>query len=744
MKIEPRIADTSGARLRGDVTESDHDLLTLRVLLTRLWRGRWTVVGTVALFALVAGLAVSRMQDRYRASASVMFGNPKANIVDLKDILTDPIVSKDTLQNEIEVLRSTSLLQRVASDLDLAADPEFNPDLDAAGPGLLGRLGAALPAGLRPAAPEPPADPARRTRLVVIERILQRLTLTPVTGTRVIEISLASRSPETSAAIVNAIADQYIVDQLSAKMQTTRSAIEWLTTRVDEARGQVRAAEDAVEQVRADLAEEAGQGLDITRQQLLALNAALSEAQGRTAETTARYRRLDAALKDGTDMATVPEFRQSGRIVEYRDQETALLARLDTLSPQHPEARQIRSDLAALRASIQVEARDIVAAIGIDLQAARANEASLTESVRDLETKALDQSREGLRLRQLERDADANRLIYETMLNRLKEASEQVGLQEVNARVLSPAEPPLDPESSRKKLIVAMAAALGSLAGVGLVFLSEQLSNTFRAAQQVEALTGRPVLASVPRVGSRRSRPDLVRQMREKPNAAFAESIRSLRTHLLFCHADRSPRVVMFTSSAPQEGKSTTAMLTALTSRQMGKTTILVDCDLRRPSVVPIPGADRDAPGLLAVLDRTAALHEAIQVDPGSGLHLLMSGRMADRGCPNAADALASPGFGELIRDLERHYDLIVLDAPPTLVLADARILSALCDAVVYALRWDSTPREAVLEGLRELDSVDAPIAGIVITMVNESRAAKYGFDGSAYVRRRFRTYYRE
>jgi succinoglycan biosynthesis transport protein ExoP len=736
MKLDPRIGDLASRPAAGP--DGPAQLQTLRDLLTRIWRGRATIALATLLFAALAVLAASRMPDHYRAAASVMFAAQELNIVDLGAILTDPAFSNDTLQNEIEVLRSTSLLQRVADQLGLAENPELNPDL--AAPGTFARLRATLPFMVDPE-PLSEADAARRSRLVVLDRLLERLVLTPIEGTRVIEIAFTSLSPETSAAIVNAIAEQYLVDQLVARAETTRSAIDWLSVRVDEARVQVRAAEDAVERLRAELAEEAGQGLEITRQQLVALTAALSEAQRRTTATEDRHARLEAALRDGLDVATVPEFREAPRIAAYRAEEDALAARLDGLSRNHPAARQARADLAALRDSIRREAEDIVAAVGIDLQAARANETSLTVAVRALESKSLGQSREEIRLRQLERDADASRLIHETMLKRLKEASEQVDLQEANARVLSPADPPLGPESSRKQLVVAMAATLGAIAGTGLVFLLDHLSTTFRTAQDAAQATRLPVLASVPAVGSRAGRGDLVRLLRERPSSRLAESIRNLRTSLLFANLDRPPRVVLFTSSLPEEGKSTTAMLLALTSRQMGRSTIIVDCDLRQPAAGLTLGADHVRFGLLSILEGSATLEEAIHVDPDSGLHVLGSGRAGAPTLTSPADLLASGRFAELVRVLEDRYDLVILDAPPALVLADARILSSLCDAVVYAVRWDSTPRDAVLDGLAELAAIDAPVAGLVLTMLNESRAARYASAGYGTYRRRFGRY---
>ena len=729
MKLDHRLAEQA-ARRRPARTDDDDELLSLRDLLAKLWSGRWIVLGTMTLLVALAALGVSRMPDQYLATASVMFGTQKANVVDLEDILADPVFSKDTLQNEVQVLRSTSLLERVISELKLQDRPEFNPTL---------RPGSRL-AWLRRSASSDPAGSARKTRQLVVEELRRRLTLTPIEGTRVIEIGFLAPDPETAASVVNTIADQYIVDQLVAKTQATRSAIDWLTSRVAEARQQVRDAEGAVESLRAELAGEAGQGIGITEQQLGALNGALSAARSRTSEVEARHDRLQAALAPGGDMAGVSEFRASGLILTYRAEEADLAERLRSISPNHPAVPQLRAELADLRAKIRAEAESIAAASGSDLEAARAQEASLAASVHALETKALGQSREQIKLRQLDREAEASRLIYETMLNRLKETSEQVELQAADARILSPADAPLTPESERKQLILALAAAFGLLGGVGLVFLRDQLDASFRSPKQIEALTGYTVLATIPGIRRRRrGRPDAVRQLRERPSSSLAESVRNLRTSLLYASGAHPPTVLLFTSSVPGEGKTTTAMLTALTGCQMGKSAIIVDCDLhQRAARQP----EAHGPGLRAVLDGSASLADAIHADPDTGLHFLAARPVAGAPYASPADILASEGFAALIRRLAEHYDLVVLDAPPALVVTDARILSAISDSVVYAVRWGRTPRGAVLEGLKELRSVDAPIAGIVLTMIDEARAARHAVDGYVYYRGRFRDYY--
>ena len=188
-------------------------------------------------------------------------------------------------------------------------------------------------------------------------------------------------------------------------------------------------------------------------------------------------------------------------------------------------------------------------------------------------------------------------------------------------------------------MLVALAGTFGALAGVGITFMLDKLNNTFRNAPHIEELTGETVLATIPAIGSKTQRRDVVRSFLEKPSSSLAEAIRNLRTSILLSNVDNPPKVVMFTSSVPGEGKSTTAFLTAITSRQMGKSAIIVDCDLRLPSAAQLVKSEHDKPGLLSVLEGAATFQDALYEDPNTGLHVLMSRPGERKAQVNAADS---------------------------------------------------------------------------------------------------------
>jgi polysaccharide biosynthesis transport protein len=760
MKQDPR-PEGYPLLLQGDsrlVADDEDDGIDLRAIARKIWRGKWIIAVTTLLAWLLGFLIVSQYEPVYRASAKVMFNLQQTNIVDVEALVVSSGVNENTLQNQIEILRSNALLERVVDKLSLERNPEFNPLIREPEETLVDRLRAlvAVPPEVTdflqnlgvlspPPPPAPEPDPAVRAELerrLVMANLAGRLGLAPVPGTRVIQISVTASDPRTAATVVNAVAEQYIVDQLDAKLEATRTATTWLAERVEELRVRTQAAEEAVEAVRAELSEEAGQGIEITQQQLQAASGALTVARNETRAAQATFERLSGALARGEDLGAVPEFRNSEVNAAFRAEIAQLELEMGRFAEGNPRRQAIERRLDEIRGQLLVDAGQILEASRSDLEVKRQREAALAAEVRALETKALDQSKSQVELRQLEREAQASRTLYENFLGRLEETTAQQDLETADARILTAAEPPLGPLAQSRQRTMLMAVLLGVMSGVGIIFLLDKLNNTFRSPAQLEDMTGQPVLGTVPTIGRRFRKADVLRHFKENPRSSLAESIRSLRTSILFSNVDTPPKVVMFTSSVPGEGKSTTSLLVATTSRQMGKSAIIVDCDLRLPALAKLLRADDESPGLLSVIEGTATLQEALFKDPATGLDVLMTKPSEPRSILNAADILASNRFRDLIAQLRQTYDLVILDTPPTLVVADARILSRHADAVVYIVRWDKTPRGAVQEGLKEMRTVKAPVVGSVLTMVNEERAMKYAYDGYAYYKGRYKDYY--
>lgn len=739
------------------VIEPEESGFDLRALIAKVWRGKWIVAVCVVVALCLGFLAVSQMKPVYRASAMVLFEGQQANITDIEDVV---VSSYPSLENQMQILRSTNLLGRVVDRLNLTQNASFNPRLRPQERTIVDRLRSLFDwrtyvssqlladLGIVDAPPPPPTTDAERTagdRRWMINILQGGLFLEPVGDSLVLRVGFESHDPRLAALIANTVAQEYIQDQLQAKLETTRQASVWLSARIDDLRGRVETAELAVEQVRAQLVDEAGQTAAITRQQLEALNGALATVRAERVNTEALYNELSAALQDrNADLGTISAFRESPVISSMRQQESDLLgqnATLEAFARNSPGRARLIADIARVQRLIREEAERIVTALDRNIEVARTREAALSEEISALEDTEEQQRKGEIELRQLEREAQASRVVYESFLGRLEETSQQESLQTADARILSPAEPGGAVGTAKNRTLM-MSVILGIGAGVGIIFLLDRLNNTFRGVDELERATGLPVLATLPSVGNDAERAEVVEELRTRPNGQLAEAVRNLRTSIMFSSGGDAPRVVIFTSSVPREGKSTTSLLMALTSQQMGRSAIIVDCDLRLHALSTLVGQNEGRPGLLAVIDGEATVEEALYTDPDTGLKILTARPNELAQGRSAADIVASQSFANLVTLLTKSYDLVMLDTPPSLVVTDTRVISRLADAVVFAVRWDSTPRGAVLEGLKEMTSVNAPMAGLVMTMVDSERVASYAYEGYGYYRSRYLHYY--
>ncbi|MFK7941975.1 MAG: GumC family protein, partial [Paracoccaceae bacterium] len=585
----------------------------------------------------------------------------------------------------------------------------------------------AMSGWLSPPEPPPPQDAeetATATHLAVTAAVRSRLMARKVPGSDVIALDITADDPVKSALIANTLAELYIVGQLETKFEATRRASSWLSDRLTALKDRVETSEAAVQayKTKASILRVDADG-NVGLQQLADLNTELISARAARAEAEARFAQVEQRLANG-GIGAAAKIVSSPLVLTLRTQLSELARREAELSTRygdkHPSMINLRAEVADVRDAVSGEVGKIVETLRNDVAVARVRQETLEAGVADLERKSQRLSRSAVQLRQLEREATAERVIYENFLNRFRQTSEQEALETPDARLLSRATAPLNASHPRKRKAIGIAGAAGLALGLGLVALLESLSNTFRATAEISQRTGLPVLASLPHAGRRRRR-RLLDYIREKPNSALAEAVRKLRTALFLSNLDAPPRVVAITSSVPGEGKSTTALLLAHMSQQMNKSAIVVDCDIRRPTLCKTMALDT-GPGLIGVLDGSAQLEDALRKDPESGLDLLPTVEPV----PQAADILSSARFASLIAELRTRYELVVLDTPPILLVSDAAAVGKLADTLVYAVRWDHTPREAASQGLDLLGGLGIRIAGCVATLVSRREEARY------------------
>ncbi|QIE56183.1 AAA family ATPase [Pikeienuella piscinae] len=744
-----------------NTTES---ILDLRKIALIIWRGRLLILLFIIFGLGVGAYHVSRQEPVYLAKTSILFEPERLQIVAISNVLAEPDAGRG-LGNQIEILNSTTLLGKVVERLGLAevesAELEAPAPDDDSAPAdefslsrytddLLAQWG--LPAsaelidglvvrlGLResPSETDSLSDEDRKSNAVraAISKLRANLQISHIGGSRVIEVVYGAPDPQQAALVANTISDEYISFQQMTKNQDVVAVIEMVNRSIEDQRRRVARSEEALEAARLDLAARHAQSSEMLTIQLSASNQALADIRLRLADSQARYERAAAALEAGDDLWSVTEFRDSDLItgfrihdIEIRDeiaQDRAISG--DNISPSRARNIALRKQI---NASIREEAEYIVAALDFEVTSLKKREAQLEEMIRELEVMSIERTADELSTSRLEREVQANQTLLQTFVARQKEITEQANMQSADARILSRADPPSSPDREASTRLLLASGGAGLFLGALVLLLRERLDNSVRDPRELAEITRLPILASIPMVGKRRNLPKLAQEFLSQPKSLLAESIRNLRTGILYSDPARQPKVVMFTSSVPGESKSATSFLISLASQRTGRSTILVSCDLRDErnariySKFPsVSGSERRA-GLAAYMRRECALEEALAIEPKSGLHVLaLSEQESFHESP--ADILSSQRFKEVMGILRDKYDLVILDTPPALAVTDARLLASMADTIIYLVRWNGTSKNAVREGLRELQSMDAHLAGCVFTLVSQSKAKKY------------------
>jgi len=335
--------------------------------------------------------------------------------------------------------------------------------------------------------------------------------------------------------------------------------------------------------------------------------------------------------------------------------------------------------------------------------------------------------RKEVRLRELQRQVDSDRQLYDIFLKRMKESSQAVDYKKANARVLDAARMPSAPFKPNKPRFILLALIGGLFIGVLLAFLNESLDRTIKTSDDVEQKLGQANLGLLPMIKKKKG-DGFVFPILDPQYNGFAESVRTIRTGLVLSGLDNPHKIILVTSSVPGEGKTTVASNLAVAMAQVEKT-LLVGADMRRPSLTRACGLSPDLPGLSEVVAGEANFKDIIQIDEATGLHILPGGMIP----PNPLELLSSDRFAKTLAVLEKFYDRIVIDSPPVQAVSDALVLSKYAKAVVYVVEADKTHEQIVRNGLKRLMQHDAPIAGIVLNKVDITKAEKYGYEYGGY-----------
>lgn len=719
-------------RAIGDVEDpSPQTLSTFVGLVRRQLRSMLTIVLGCLIVAL---LYLFTAAPHYSSTASIVIDTRKVQLFQSQSAFGDVAVDSATVETQVEILKSENISLTVIRDLHLIDDPEF-----AGSSG--GLLGAVVGSISELFSGSYVASEYELTR-GALQRFASNRTVKRVGLSYVMEISFTSQDPQKAARIANAIADAYIVDQLEAKYQATRRASVWLQDRIRELRTQASTAQRTVVDFKtANNIVDTGKGL-MNQQQLTEVNTQLISAHTATAEAKARLDRMNDMLKQQIPDASVADALRNETIVKLRGQYVDMASKEAIWSAKygsdHLAAVNLRKQMAEIKRNITEELKRIQGSYKSDYDIALTREEATKSSLNSLVSESQLTNQAQIQLRELESNAQSYQAMYDNFLQRYMESVQQQSFPITEARVISVATTPLV-KSSPKTLIVLAAALLGGLIlSLGAAIARELTDKVFRTAGQVEASLGANCIAILPALGDQTGQsilsgkfskkaeylqPNLLRYVVENPLSRFAEAVRSVKVAVDLNSIVRENRVLAITSTLPDEGKSTLSTNLAQLMAHGGSRVILVDSDLRNPSLSRSLVPDAKC-GLVDVVAQKMRLEDVLIVDPETRLSILPAG--ATSKLLHTNEILASKGMRDLVALLRSKFDYVVLDMPPMAPVVDVRVTASYVDSYVFVVEWAKTNVDVIMHNLRGAPVIQEKLLGVVLNKADINVLARY------------------
>ena len=710
--------------------EAEGEALNLRELWQVIVKRRWTIIIFTLIVVTAVVTATFLMIPIYRASLTLQIDREDIKIIQIGELAPKEEGgfwgSQDYYQTQFELLKSRNLALRVVNQLGLADLPPPPP------PSVLAEFKTWLRGWLpKTSEAKDPAKPLSESDRVegVVSGFLGGLTVEPVRGSRLVKLYYDSPNPQQAATILNTLVKSYINISMERRFDASTYARNFLQERLQQVKVKLEDSErELVKFARQEQIISIDEKQNTVSQNLAATSGALIEAEKKRIFAEAAYRQVIGARGQGLsqilDSKIIQTLKETKTKLEAQYQEN-----LSIYKPAYPTMVQLRNQINQVDALINQEINNIRAAVTASYEVARTEESLLRSRLEQLKQDVLSLQDRSIQLNILRREVDTNRQLYDGLLQRFKEVGVAAGIGTNNISVVDEAKVPRWPYKPNLRSNALLALVLGLVGGFGLAFLFEHLDDTFRRPEELEKLLGLPVLGVVPKTLLARgdSRP-MALAGHDDPRSAFAEAYRSVRTALQFSTASGVPRLLTVTSAMSGEGKTTTALSLAIQFAQAGKRTLLIEADLRKPSLHRMLNLDNQV-GLTNYL----AGGEAQPVDIAKPTHItnlfaVPSGPLP----PNPAELLSSARMVELLSLAAGKFDQVIVDSPPLLGLADALIIGNLCEGTLLTVEMGSTPRGYVLGALKRLRGSRVHVLGAILTKL-EARAGAYGYYRSYY-----------
>ena len=665
--------------------------------------------------ALAIGAALTLlMTPIYTATATLQIDRESARVVTTEDVTPreNMAMGEEFFQTQYGLLRSRSLAERVVESLGLASSDQA-----------LASLGVEPPARTGTAAAQ-----AERRRAIALGVVQGGLGVTPVRGSRLVAISFDNPDPVVAARVANAFAENFIQSNLDRKYESSSYAREFLEEQIAQTKGRLEEAErqlvayaanQQIINVGSDENEEGGSTQSLASNNLVALNSALASARAARVAAEEKWRSART-----TSLMTLPEVLQNPSIQRLSEQRAQLDSeyqqKLSVYQEDYPEMVRLRAQITEIDGQIQALAANIRSSIQSQYVIAANQERSLQAQVNGLKGDVLDLRDRSIQYNILQRELDTTRAMYETLLQRYKEIAVTGDVVANNISVVDSARPPGAPSKPNLLINLALAALFGLGLGVVAALVLEALDETVATPDDVEKKLGVPVLGVVPLLDKGQTTAAALADIR----SGFSEAYYSLRTALQFSTPDGAPSSMLVSSARPAEGKSTTAYAVALNLARVGKRVLLIDGDLRNPSMHRVVGVENER-GMSNLLSGSSDLQSVVQRTRQDNLFFIPCGPLP----PNPAELWGSDRLRQFLAEARTNFDHVIVDGPPVLGFADAPLLAASVGGVLFVLESRGTRRGQARGALRRVRVGRAHLLGAVLTKFNAKTTSYGGYD---------------
>lgn len=699
-----------------------HLLDYLKIIQKRMW------ICVIVFIAIVAGVVVYtfRTQPLYQTTARIMLEQKEFN-VGIQQVLSEDKNIDNFYTDQCEIIKSRLIAKKVIDALDLKNHPGFNPYREIENPAL---------------AADNASDPFSETYLINV--FLSGLSVSLMKNSGVVCITYIGYDPYVTTTITNAIVKTYIEQDWERRYSVAKEALEWLNKQMKQVKDAVEQSELALQKYKKEnniigiepvwsgaSSRIEDQQHNVVFQKLEEINAAITEAKIERLRLETLYNKL-ATLKNAQNQAetiqSIAPVVQNNLIQNLKGDYIKIQNEISLYSnrygPKHPKVVQLNTELHTIRDHIIKEVERLCNHITIEYEIAKNNETTLLSLFEQQKNEVFIQGDKSIQYGVLKREADTNRQMYETLLTRIKETNLAEDLKASNIRVIDYAEVPLGPYKPNKPINILVGIITGLACSVGIAFLMEYMDNTIKTQEDVEKYFGTALLGIVGHIPQKKKDTKTMQLITYNlPKYPITESIKRIRTNIMFSHPDNPKKTLLVSSAIPSEGKTLLTSNLGVVMAQTGKKVLLVDADLRNPSLHKTFELDESS-GLSNSLINPINLHRVARVTKVPNLYVITSGPPS----PNPSELLSSLAMVEFLKVAKEEYDWIIIDSPPLLTVTDGSILARMVDGIVFVLRNKRTSIAIAQKGVGCISAVHDKILGVVINDLNFSDEYRYHY----------------